>query len=124
MEQQESLYDRFGGHEKVGEMVGDFYKSVLEDASLAKFFHEVDIETQKSHQTHFLSAAMGGPNHYSGRALSEAHDGINTTGEHFDSFVKHLRHTMENHDMGQAEMDIVVESILAYKQDVVKGELS
>lgn len=121
MEQQESLYDRFGGHDKVGQMVDDFYKRVLKDDSLAKFFHEVDMETQKSHQTHFLSFIMGGPNRYSGRVLSKAHQGINTTGAHFDLLINHLRNTMENHDINSREIDEVVQSIETYKQDIVNG---
>ncbi|WP_147534199.1 group I truncated hemoglobin [Bacillus marasmi] len=121
MDQLESIYERFGGEEKVGQMVDEFYKSVLEDPSLAKFFYDVDMETQKRHQTHFLSFIMGGPNRYSGRALAEAHGGINTKEDHFDTLINHLRTSMENHEMNHEEIEAVVQSISAYKQDIISG---
>lgn len=121
MDQLDSIYERFGGQERVGQMVDEFYKSILEDPTLAKFFYEVDMDTQKRHQTHFLSFIMGGPNSYSGRTLADAHRGINTTGDQFDSLITHLRNSMENHEMNQEEIEAVVQSITAYKEDIING---
>lgn len=119
LDQQDGLFERVGGQNRIGEMVEDFYSNIMKDDSLSSFFQNIDMDKQKNHQTHFLSFVMGGPNQYSGRTLAKAHEGVNATGEHFDSIIGHLQTTMEKHQMSKEEIDSVLKSIAQYKRDIV-----
>lgn len=120
MNQHDGLFEKIGGQERIGQMVEDFYSNIMKDDSLSSFFNNIDMDKQKNHQTNFLSFVMGGPNQYTGRTLARAHEGLNTTGEHFNSIVSHLRTTMERHQMSKEEINSVLDTINQYKQDIVK----
>jgi truncated hemoglobin YjbI len=54
------LYDRVGG-DKVMEVVTDvFYRKVLQDELVGRFFEDIDMERQRLKQKSFLSMAFGG----------------------------------------------------------------
>ena len=83
-----SLYDRLGGAAAVDAAVDVFYRKVLADANLESFFDDVDMEGQRDKQKAFLTMAFGGPHHYSGKDLRDAHAGLVKNGlndTHFDA---------------------------------------
>jgi len=55
------LYDRLGGDDAMELVVDIFYRKVLEDDLVAKFFEDVDIAGQRLKQKAFLAMAFGGP---------------------------------------------------------------
>jgi hemoglobin len=119
MNQEDSLYDRLGGKEKIEQMVGDFYSSIMDDDSINHFFKEVDMDRQINHQTNFLSFVTDGPNHYTGRTIAKAHEGVNATSQHFDSIIDHLRNTMEKHQINESEIESLLQNLSTYKKDIV-----
>lgn len=109
-----SLFERVGGEPAVEAAVDLFYRKVLEDARVNKFFDGVDIKNQGRRQKAFLTMLMGGPNAYSGAGLRASHrrlvdEGLNDI--HFDVVVKHLADTLR--DLGVAETDILEVGALA-----------
>jgi hemoglobin len=68
-----ALYDEIGGAPAVRAALDAFYPRVLADATLSPFFLGVDIERLKKTQEGFFAMALGGPNHYMGRSLHDAH---------------------------------------------------
>jgi hemoglobin len=119
MENQSNLYNEIGGEEKVGQMVDDFYNRIMKDDSLNHFFKETNMEKQRKHQTNFLSYALGGPNQYSGRAMAQAHSGLNTQDTHFDSIIEHMREAMKKHQIGEDHIEQVIQNISKHRQDIV-----
>ncbi|PGL73439.1 group 1 truncated hemoglobin [Bacillus sp. AFS055030] len=119
MESQNNLYEHIGGKEKIGQMVDDFYKNVMNDESVNHFFKNIDMEKQREHQTNFLSYAFGGPNQYSGRTIANAHQNINTEHAHFDSIINHLQNAMKNHEIEEEHMERVIRKISEHRQDIV-----
>lgn len=92
-----SLYDRLGGEAAVNAAVDIFYKKVLADPLLKPFFANIDMDKQVKKQKQFLTYAFGGPNHYTGQGMRNAHknavaNGMN--GQHFDQVMKHLGDTL------------------------------
>ncbi|MGZ8142870.1 MAG: globin domain-containing protein [Methylosarcina sp.] len=68
-----SLYDRIGG-DKAMEICTDlFYRKVLQDKLVGRFFQDVDMEKQRLKQKSFLTMAFGGPYQYTGTDLRESH---------------------------------------------------
>ncbi len=53
-----------------------FYEKVYADPWLSKVFKNTKQDHITNQQTHFITAALGGPNNYSGRMVSNAHPHI------------------------------------------------
>ena len=82
-----SLFDRLGGVAAVDAAVDLFYRKVLADPTVNRFFDLTDMEGQRAKQRAFLTMAFGGPSNYTGKDLRAAHaplvaKGLNET--HFD----------------------------------------
>jgi len=92
-----SIYEQIGGAAAVDAAVDIFYRRVLSDAYVNRFFEGVDMEKQAAKQKAFLTMVMGGPNNYTGKDMREGHKhllkmGLNDT--HFDHILMHLRATL------------------------------
>ncbi len=104
-----SLFERLGGEGAVDAAVDIFYRKVLADDSVNRFFESTDITEQSVKLKGFLTMAFGGPNNYSGKDLREGHahlvkDGLNDN--HFDAVAGHLSATLE--ELGVAQ-DLIAE---------------
>ena len=93
----ESVYDRIGGEAAVNAAVDVFYRKVLADDRISRFFEGVDMERQHAKQKAFLTFALGGPNNYTGKDMREGHahlveKGLNDS--HFDAVMEHLGATL------------------------------
>lgn len=94
----ESLYEQLGGEAAVDAAVGIFYRKILADNTINKFFEGADMDKQIAKQKAFLTMAFGGPNNYTGRDLTTAHaklvaQGLN--GSHVDAVLGHLMKTLQ-----------------------------
>ncbi|MGH7888472.1 MAG: pyridoxamine 5'-phosphate oxidase family protein [Candidatus Binatia bacterium] len=67
------LYDRFGGDKAMEVAVDVFYRKVLEDDFVSRFFDDVDMEGLRLKQKSFLAMAFGGPYRYTSLDLRKAH---------------------------------------------------
>ena len=88
-----SLYEKLGGEKAVDAAVTIFYRKVLADDRINKFFSKTDMEAQAAKQKSFLTVAFGGPNNYSGRSMRASHkkvvaEGLNDS--HFNAVVENL----------------------------------
>ncbi len=102
-----SLYDRLGGEKAVNAAVELFYRRVLADGRLARFFDTVDMESQIAKQKAFLTMAFGGPNSYSGKDMRDAHARLVAMGlndSHVDAVIENLSTTLRQ--LGVAESDV------------------
>ena len=114
-----TLYEKLGGAVAVEAVVGDFYKRVLADNELRGFFAKTDMTVQTEQQIRFLSMALGGPNEYKGRSMSDAHKGMGITEHHFGLVAGHLVATLEGAGVGQDEINAVVGLVGPLKDDIV-----
>lgn len=92
-----SLFERLGGEGAVDPAVDTFYRKVIADDSINRFFESNDMAEQSVKLKAFLTMAFGGPNNYSGKDLHEGHahlveDGLNDS--HFDAVAGHLAATL------------------------------
>ncbi len=103
-----SLYEELGGEAAVNAAVDIFYRRVLSDAYVIRFFEGVDMEKQAAKQKAFLTMVFGGPNSYTGLDMREGHKhmvekmGLNDS--HFEHILAHLRSTL-------AELGVPAEKI-------------
>lgn len=93
----ETLYEKLGGEAAVDAAVDIFYRKVLADDRINKFFDDVDMEKQAAKQKAFMTMAFGGPNNYTGTDMREGHAHLVKRGlndSHFDAVVENLGATL------------------------------
>lgn len=99
-----SLYEQLGGDVAVNAAVDVFYRKVLADDRISRFFDSVDMDRHAAKQKAFLTMAFGGPNHYTGLDMRKAHAPLLKMGlndSHFDAVVELLGATLK--DLGVPE---------------------
>jgi hemoglobin len=92
------LYEDLGGAAAVDAAVDIFYRKVLKDGRISRFFSGVDMAKQAAKQKSFLTMAFGGPNNYTGLDMRKGHahlvkQGLNDS--HFDAVVEDLGATLK-----------------------------
>ena len=92
-----SLYEQIGGEGAVNAAVDIFYRKVLKDDRIKRFFDGVDMEKQAAKQKAFLIMAFGGPHNYTGEDMRKGHahlvkQGLNDS--HFDAVMENLGATL------------------------------
>ena len=94
----QSLYEKIGGEAAVNAAVDIFYRKVLADDRINKYFEDVDMEKQAAKQKSFLTFAFGGPNNYSGKDMREGHKHLVEKGlndSHVDAVIEDLGATLK-----------------------------
>jgi hemoglobin len=93
-----TVYEQLGGEAAINAAVDLFYRRVLNDPYVSRFFEGVDMEKQAAKQKAFLTMVTGGPNNYTGKDMREGHKhlvhemGLNDS--HVDHIICHLRSTL------------------------------
>ncbi len=98
----ESLYERIGGEKAVNAAVEIFYRKVLDDYRINRFFNNTDMDRQLAKQKAFFTMAFGGPNNYTGQDMRTAHAHLVAIGlddSHFDAVMEHLGATLKELDV-------------------------
>jgi hemoglobin len=118
----ESLFTRLGGEAAVDAAVDIFYRRVLTDDRISRFFEDVDMGAQRAKQKAFLTFAFGGPSRYSGRDMRSAHARLVSSGlndEHFDAVASHLSATLHQLGVAPALIDEVLTIAGSTRHDVL-----
>ncbi|MGY6217792.1 globin domain-containing protein [Methylolobus aquaticus] len=121
--QEIPLYDRIGGDKAMEVLVDDFYRRVLKDDFVGRFFEDVDMEAQHLKQKSFLAMAFGGPYPYSGKDLRSVHkrliDELGLTDAHFDRVLQHFRDTVIAAQLPEPEVNGLCEILEGFRDDVM-----
>lgn len=117
-----SLYERLGGEAAVNAAVELFYRKVLADGRIARFFEGVDIDQQIAKQKSFLTMAFGGPNRYTGADMRNAHKRLVVNGlndSHVDAVIENLNYTLRTLGVGEKEVNEVAAIANSVRNDVL-----
>lgn len=102
------LYDAVGGAAGINVLVDKFYARLWADPQLKPYFEGIDKDKLKMHQRQFLQFATGGgPDAYTGKPLTEGHDGLGITDAAFDAVASHLWDTFDELDLHGPAIDII-----------------
>ena len=117
-----SLYEKIGGQPAVDAAVDLFFRKVLNDDRVNRFFEDVDMDEQRAKQKSFLTMMFGGPNDFTGKDLREAHkrlvdDGLNNS--HFDAVAVHLQNTLEELGVPAKLVNQVMATAAGTRDDVL-----
>lgn len=100
-----TLYDQIGGAEGITRLVDAFYARVLADPDLKRFFAGVEMAKLRRMQGELFSAALGGPQRYSGRPLIQAHRHLNIGLQDYQRFTRHLFETLDEAGFGLSDQE-------------------
>lgn len=119
-----TLYQRIGGEPAVNAAVDIFYRKVLNDHRINRFFDNADMDQQIAKQKAFFTLAFGGPNNYTGKDMRSGHAHLvkmGLDGSHFDAVMEHLGATLVELNVPQ---DLIAEaaSIALSARDDVLGK--
>ena len=97
----DELYDLIGGRQTIWAATKAFYRRVLADEKLRRFFKGTDMAQLRARQSMFISMLLGGRIVYTGKDIHVAHalareQGLNDL--HFDWFLEHFREAL--HEVG------------------------
>ena len=120
-----TLYERLGGAPAMEAAVDIFYRKVLSDDRISRFFEDVDMDRQAAKQRAFLTMVTGGPNQYTGLDMRRGHAHLVVQGlndDHFDAVVELLAGTLA--ELGANPTDIAGVGALAnsVRDDVLNRE--
>ncbi|WP_019866407.1 group I truncated hemoglobin [Methylovulum miyakonense] len=117
-----TLYERIGGEAAVNAAVDIFYRKVLSDPRINRFFDNVDMEKQAAKQKAFLTMAFGGPHSYTGEDMRKGHAHLLKMGlddSHFDAVVENLGATLQELSVPQELIAEVVAICETTRNDVL-----
>lgn len=118
----QTLFERIGGEAAVSATVARLYERILNDDRIAHFFDDVDINTLRRSQSAFVKMAFGGPNHYTGKGMRNAHAPLVAKGlndSHFDAVAGHLVGAMQELDVPQPLIDEAIAIVETTRDDVL-----
>ena len=115
----QTLFDKYGGKKTVGQIGINFYQKVMADENLKKFFTNTDMKVLISHQTNFISQALGGPKEYTGLDMKAAHRGMKISQEDFNGVAGHLKKTLEELSVEAQDIDTIVGVVAPLSEHIV-----
>jgi hemoglobin len=118
-----TVYEQLGGDAAINAAVDIFYRRVLADAYVKRFFEGVDMAKQAAKQKGFLIMVTGGQNNYTGKDMREGHRhlvrdmGLDDT--HFDHIICHLRSTLAELGVKPELIKTVIDVAESTRNDVL-----
>lgn len=117
-----TLFEQLGGAAAVDAAVDIFYRKVLEDYRVYRFFDNSNMEEQIAKQKAFLTMVFGGPNDYQGKDLRTAHAKLLKLGlsdSHFNIIIEHLTATLAELSVPPALISQVIALAESTRTDVL-----
>ncbi len=117
-----TLYEQLGGEAAVNAAVDIFYRKMLSDDRVSRFFEGVDMDRQASKQKAFLTMVFGGPNNYSGKDMYEGHKHLLKMGlndSHVDAVIENLGNTLKELGVGNDLIGQVAAIANSVRDDVL-----
>ena len=118
-----SIFEAIGGEPALVAVVDDFYGRVLSDAQLAAFFAGANMPKLKGRQVEFFAAALGGPNHYQGASMRQAHEGRGISQADFDRVAFHLTGSLADAGVPRELITEIATAVLPLADDIVSRGL-
>jgi len=116
-----SLFEKYGGFATISKLVTDLYDELIENPITAPYFDRAELRALMDHQVKFLSQALGGPEQYTGRAMSAAHTGLKISEEAFVEVAKTVQMVMEDNGVEDEDVAHIMSILASLKGDIVEA---
>ena len=115
-----SLYDRLGGLDAIKAVVTSFRDRVAADDRINLKFARTNIDSLTQMLVDQVCEATGGPCHYHGRSMKEAHASMGVTAGEFDALVEDLEATLDRFKVPEAEQGELLSILGPLKPEIVE----
>lgn len=117
-----NLYETYGGFETFSMVVSNFYQKVLDSEELSPYFKNINMERLISHQTHFISTALGGPESGSTVNLKEVHAPYKIKEHHFYEVVELLEESLEEASVTKEDITTIIAIISELMDEIISRD--
>ena len=117
---ESSLYERLGGMDAITAVVGSFRDRVAADDRINLKFARTDLARLTKMLIDQVCEATGGPCHYNGRSMKEAHAGMKVTKGEFNALVDDLVATLKQFKVPNAEQDELLAILGPLESEIVE----
>lgn len=118
---QATLFERLGGAQQIGAIVGDFVDRHAVNPVIAPRFTGKDLPKLKQLGIQFFCMGAGGPQAYEGRDMRSAHAGMNISEQELVAAIDDIVAAMQAHAVGAAEIHEVVGILYSMKGEVLRA---
>ena len=118
-----TLYERLGGYDAIAAVANNLLPRLQGDPQLGRFWQHRGsdgVEREKQLLIDFLCSSAGGPMYYTGRDMKTAHKGMRISSSDFEIAVSHLKATLKEFQVPQAEQNDVIAFVESTKGDIVE----
>ena len=115
-----TLYEQLGGMDAITAVVEDFRDRVAADDRINLKFVRTDLGRLRKMLIDQVCEATGGPCHYNGRGMKEAHAGMKVTTGEFNALVEDLVATLKKFKVPSAEQDELLAILGPLKAEIVE----
>ena len=115
----DTLYTHLGGHEGIAAITDQLVDRSAADPATRRSFQKVDLDRLKRLLTEQLCALSGGPEHYGGDTMREAHAGLGINQSEFYGMVDHLRAILDARGVAQADKNALLAKLAPMQRDVI-----
>jgi hemoglobin len=117
---EKTLYERLGALDAITAVVEAFRDRVAADDRINLKFARTDLERLKKMLIDQVCEATGGPCHYNGRSMKQAHAGMKVTTGEFNALVEDLVATLNQFNVPKAEQNELLEILGPLKSEIVE----
>jgi hemoglobin len=118
-----SLYQRFGGYDRLAAFIEDLMPRLTGDPTLRVYWKgKCRDSMRKDNQLvlEFLCMAFGGPATYLGRDMKTSHEGLGITDEEWDIFIHHTVAALDKLQIPAQEKAEFLAAAESLKPDIVE----
>ena len=118
------MYERLGRAAGISKIVDDLVEAHMSNPRIqGRFMPYADrpdtVAAVKRHTCDFLGAASGGPEHYKGRTMPDAHRGMNLTEAEFAAAVDDIVATLEKNAIDADSRREILGMVDSLKGDII-----
>ena len=117
---ERTLYERLGGLDAITAVVEKFRDTVAADDRINLKFARTDLGRLRKMLIDQVCEATGGPCHYGGRGMREAHAGMKVTRGEFDALVDDLVRTLKEFKVPDREQSELLAILGPLKGEIVE----
>lgn len=120
-----SLFERIGGVNAIAMVVDRFSDQIVRNPklnvnpALQEWNESGQLPALKFMRTLWICAATGGPFHYTGKDMSEAHSGLHLESEEFDEVGNEIASALDHFEVPEREKQELLAAIVARKPEVI-----
>ena len=119
---QAPLFERLGGRDGIAKVVADVMTNHLANPVIStRFTHATQtVQQMTDHAVEFFCTGLSGVPTYTGRALPDAHAGMNISEQEFLAAVDDILAALRTHGVGDLEQAEVLAILYGMKEAVIR----